>query len=66
MTRRRGLNPDGIAKLLRELFENESYSVNPDIYVAKDGTESIPHNSNVPGRFVTRNILRQAMVRQVS
>ncbi|GFT86805.1 uncharacterized protein TNCV_4163841 [Trichonephila clavipes] len=34
--------------------------VNPDIHVARDGTEWIPHNSNVPGRFATRNALRQS------
>ncbi|GFX18626.1 uncharacterized protein TNCV_3310871 [Trichonephila clavipes] len=34
--------------------------VNPVIYVARDGTECIPHNCNVPGRFATRNVLRQS------
>ncbi|GFU12037.1 uncharacterized protein TNCV_2095121 [Trichonephila clavipes] len=29
--------------------------VNPD----SDGTEWIPYNSNVPGRFANRNVLRQ-------
>ncbi|GFW18394.1 uncharacterized protein TNCV_1184221 [Trichonephila clavipes] len=36
--------------------------INPDIYASRDGTEWIPHNSNVPGRFVTRNVLRQRSV----
>ncbi|GFS95505.1 hypothetical protein TNCV_814551 [Trichonephila clavipes] len=27
--------------------------VNPDIYIARFGTEWIPHNSNVPGRSAT-------------
>ncbi|GFV24913.1 hypothetical protein TNCV_883791 [Trichonephila clavipes] len=31
----------------------DNISVNSDIYVAKDGIEGIPHNSNVPGRFAT-------------
>ncbi|GFV59509.1 uncharacterized protein TNCV_4791271 [Trichonephila clavipes] len=34
--------------------------VNPDIYIAKDGTEWILHNSNVPGRSPIRNVLRQS------
>ncbi|GFW19157.1 uncharacterized protein TNCV_254841 [Trichonephila clavipes] len=34
--------------------------VNTDIYIARDGTEWIPHNSNVLGRFVTRNVLQQS------
>ncbi|GFW43161.1 uncharacterized protein TNCV_1349251 [Trichonephila clavipes] len=38
----------------------DNISVNPDIYVARDGTKWIPHNSNVPDRFVTRNVLRQS------
>ncbi|GFW32462.1 uncharacterized protein TNCV_676211 [Trichonephila clavipes] len=33
---------------------------NPDIYVARDVTEWIPHNSNVPGRFATPNALQQS------
>ncbi|GFS59397.1 hypothetical protein TNCV_3725441 [Trichonephila clavipes] len=42
-----------------ETDEINTIPVTPEIYVAKDGTESIPHSSNVPGRFVTRNILLQ-------
>ncbi|GFW30262.1 hypothetical protein TNCV_3850331 [Trichonephila clavipes] len=38
--------------------------VNPDIYIAMDGTEWIPHNSNVPGKFATRNACDKAMVQQ--
>ncbi|GFX18359.1 uncharacterized protein TNCV_4306601 [Trichonephila clavipes] len=34
--------------------------VNPDKYIARDGTYWIPHNTNVPGRFVTRNVWRQS------
>ncbi|GFW92849.1 uncharacterized protein TNCV_1736421 [Trichonephila clavipes] len=34
--------------------------VNPDIYIARDDTEGIPHNSNAPGRFATRNVLQQS------
>ncbi|GFX18534.1 uncharacterized protein TNCV_3371071 [Trichonephila clavipes] len=91
MTCRKGIIPDEIANLLRELSENESDGgwlaliediirlsesdckgseesaeiinnilVNPDIYVAGNNTEWIPHNSNVPGRFETRNVLRQS------
>ncbi|GFU95081.1 uncharacterized protein TNCV_4138651 [Trichonephila clavipes] len=33
--------------------------VNPDIYVARDGTEGIPYNGNIPGEFVNRNVLQQ-------
>ncbi|GFX92124.1 uncharacterized protein TNCV_1740441 [Trichonephila clavipes] len=33
---------------------------NPDKYVARDCIEWIPHNGNVPGRFATRNVLRQS------
>ncbi|GFU79963.1 hypothetical protein TNCV_578431 [Trichonephila clavipes] len=34
--------------------------INPDIFVARDGTDWIPHNSNVPGKFATQNVLRQS------
>ncbi|GFU05446.1 hypothetical protein TNCV_3290931 [Trichonephila clavipes] len=34
--------------------------VNLDIYATSDGTESLPNNSNVCGRFATRNILLQS------
>ncbi|GFX18765.1 uncharacterized protein TNCV_3019231 [Trichonephila clavipes] len=34
--------------------------VNPDVYVARNGIEWVPQNSNVPGRFVTLNVLRQS------
>ncbi|GFV03748.1 uncharacterized protein TNCV_1876961 [Trichonephila clavipes] len=37
----------------------DNIPVNPDKYITKEGTEWIPHNSNVPGRFATRNVLRQ-------
>ncbi|GFV25499.1 uncharacterized protein TNCV_1147691 [Trichonephila clavipes] len=33
--------------------EIDNIPVNPDIYVARDGKEWIPHNGNVPGRFAT-------------
>ncbi|GFW63820.1 uncharacterized protein TNCV_3744251 [Trichonephila clavipes] len=36
----------------------DNIPVNSDIYVARDGTEWIQRNSYVPGRFVTRNVLR--------
>ncbi|GFT36191.1 hypothetical protein TNCV_4778271 [Trichonephila clavipes] len=48
---------------------NDNISVNPGVYVSRDGTEWIQHNGNVPGRFtigngfVTKqwtNILREA------
>ncbi|GFV94732.1 uncharacterized protein TNCV_3864551 [Trichonephila clavipes] len=38
----------------------DNIPVSPDIYVARDGTEWIPYNSNVPGRLATRNALRQS------
>ncbi|GFT28574.1 uncharacterized protein TNCV_429681 [Trichonephila clavipes] len=34
--------------------------VNPVTYIARDSTEWIPNNSNVPGRFAIRNVLRQS------
>ncbi|GFY06579.1 uncharacterized protein TNCV_3524351 [Trichonephila clavipes] len=37
----------------------DNIQVNPDIYVAREGEEWIAHNSNFPGRFTTRNVLRQ-------
>ncbi|GFX26265.1 hypothetical protein TNCV_948651 [Trichonephila clavipes] len=37
----------------------ENISVNPNVYVARDGVEWISHNSNVPGRLRTRNVLEQ-------
>ncbi|GFW28445.1 uncharacterized protein TNCV_4641101 [Trichonephila clavipes] len=40
--------------------EVNNIPVNPDIYVTRDGTECISHNSNVPGRFSTRSVLRQS------
>ncbi|GFY28235.1 hypothetical protein TNCV_4395691 [Trichonephila clavipes] len=76
MTHRNGLSPDEIANLLRELSENESgggpaakqradvidnIPVNSERYVATDGTDWIPHNSNVPGIFATRNVLQQSI-----
>ncbi|GFU60105.1 DUF4817 domain-containing protein [Trichonephila clavipes] len=36
----------------------DNIPVNTDTYFAKDRTEGIPHNSNVPGRLATRNVLR--------
>ncbi|GFW61314.1 uncharacterized protein TNCV_4136321 [Trichonephila clavipes] len=39
----------------------DNIPVNPDIlFTARDGTEWIPHNNNAPGRFETRNLLRQS------
>ncbi|GFV42149.1 uncharacterized protein TNCV_3163811 [Trichonephila clavipes] len=38
----------------------DNIPVNPDIFVAGDSPDSIQHNSNIPGRFVTRNVLRQS------
>ncbi|GFU28447.1 uncharacterized protein TNCV_1938351 [Trichonephila clavipes] len=38
----------------------DNIPVNPNIYVARDDTEGIPHNSNVPGRFATPNVLQQS------
>ncbi|GFX74957.1 uncharacterized protein TNCV_1845291 [Trichonephila clavipes] len=38
--------------------EIDNISVNTDIYVTRNGTEWIPHNSNVPGRFATPNVLQ--------
>ncbi|GFX33130.1 transposable element Tc3 transposase [Trichonephila clavipes] len=32
----------------------DNIPVNPDTYVSRDGTEWIPHNSNVSGRFATK------------
>ncbi|GFV29014.1 hypothetical protein TNCV_749691 [Trichonephila clavipes] len=32
----------------------DNIPLKPDIYVAKDDKECIPHNSNVPGRFATK------------
>ncbi|GFW72251.1 hypothetical protein TNCV_702881 [Trichonephila clavipes] len=32
----------------------DNIPVKPDIYVAKDGAEWIPHNSNAPSRFATK------------
>ncbi|GFV63602.1 uncharacterized protein TNCV_625971 [Trichonephila clavipes] len=37
----------------------DNIPVNLDIYVTRDGTEWIPHNSNVPGRFATRNVFEK-------
>ncbi|GFV02512.1 hypothetical protein TNCV_3438271 [Trichonephila clavipes] len=39
---------------------NDNIPVNPDIYVARDGTEWIPHTSNDSVRFANRNVLRQS------
>ncbi|GFY18895.1 transposable element Tcb2 transposase [Trichonephila clavipes] len=36
----------------------DNIPVNPNIYVTRDGTEWIPYNINVPGRFETRNVLQ--------
>ncbi|GFX76175.1 uncharacterized protein TNCV_2144791 [Trichonephila clavipes] len=45
----------------------DNIPVNPDIYVARDIIEWIPRNSNVPGRFVTRNeFCDNAVVQQAS
>ncbi|GFX82284.1 hypothetical protein TNCV_972961 [Trichonephila clavipes] len=59
MVCRKGLSPDENDNLLGEISDNEKDGVSPDVYIARDGTEWIPHNSNVPGRFVARNNLRQ-------
>ncbi|GFX52109.1 hypothetical protein TNCV_981461 [Trichonephila clavipes] len=32
----------------------DNIPVNPDIYVARDGTECVTPNRNVPGRFATK------------
>ncbi|GFU56498.1 uncharacterized protein TNCV_1137251 [Trichonephila clavipes] len=40
--------------------EIDNIPVNSDINVARDDTEWIPHNSNVPGRFAARNVLHQS------
>ncbi|GFX87409.1 uncharacterized protein TNCV_3369781 [Trichonephila clavipes] len=69
MARRKGLSPDFDEDIrLNESDCEESKEkniidyipVNPDRYIATDGTEGIPHNSNVPGRFATRNVLQQS------
>ncbi|GFV80973.1 hypothetical protein TNCV_2269571 [Trichonephila clavipes] len=59
MTLRKGLTPEEIANLLK-CSVTDNCPVNPNTYVARDGIEWIPHNSNVPGRFATRNVLRQS------
>ncbi|GFT16488.1 uncharacterized protein TNCV_281251 [Trichonephila clavipes] len=60
------LNSDEDARLSESDSEESEESadvidnipVNPAIYVARDATEWISHNSNVPGRFATRYVLR--------
>ncbi|GFS65805.1 uncharacterized protein TNCV_3854111 [Trichonephila clavipes] len=37
----------------------DNIPVNSGVYVASDDTIWVPHNSNVPGRFATRSVLRQ-------
>ncbi|GFV57732.1 uncharacterized protein TNCV_4463301 [Trichonephila clavipes] len=39
--------------------EINNNTANPDIYDARDGTEWIPHNNKVPGRFTKQDVLRQ-------
>ncbi|GFV75239.1 uncharacterized protein TNCV_295541 [Trichonephila clavipes] len=39
---------------------SDDIPVNPDMHVFRDGTEWIRHNSNVPGKFATRNVLPQS------
>ncbi|GFW98235.1 uncharacterized protein TNCV_331871 [Trichonephila clavipes] len=34
----------------------DNIPVYPDMYVARDGTEWIPHNNNVPSRFAIRTV----------
>ncbi|GFW69926.1 hypothetical protein TNCV_1403791 [Trichonephila clavipes] len=34
----------------------DNIPVNSDIHIARDGTDWIPHNSNVPGRFAPRTV----------
>ncbi|GFU89226.1 uncharacterized protein TNCV_2896741 [Trichonephila clavipes] len=36
--------------------------VHPDIYVARNDKEWIPHNSNISGKFATRNVLGRSSV----
>ncbi|GFW57936.1 uncharacterized protein TNCV_1418831 [Trichonephila clavipes] len=38
----------------------DNIPVNPDIYVARGGTEWILHNNNVPGSFATPKVLQQS------
>ncbi|GFT25605.1 hypothetical protein TNCV_1965251 [Trichonephila clavipes] len=73
MNLRKYLSPHEIANLFRELSENDldgdvidNIPVNPDTYIARDGTDWSPHNSKVPSRFVTRNFYDKALVHQTS
>ncbi|GFV05840.1 hypothetical protein TNCV_5035791 [Trichonephila clavipes] len=45
---------------LSEMYCKESDLVNPEIYFVRDGKEWVSHSSNIPGRFVIRNVLRQS------
>ncbi|GFT97856.1 uncharacterized protein TNCV_2167661 [Trichonephila clavipes] len=54
------LNESDCEESTESVEEIDNIPVNPDIHVARDGTECIPHNSNVPGNFATRNVLRQS------
>ncbi|GFT34336.1 hypothetical protein TNCV_3676761 [Trichonephila clavipes] len=40
--------------------EIDNIPVNFDVYVIRDGPKKIPQNSDVPGRFAARNVLRQS------
>ncbi|GFV30927.1 hypothetical protein TNCV_4013611 [Trichonephila clavipes] len=42
-----------------ELIEN--IPINSDKYITSDSTKLVPHNSNVPGRFATLNVLRRSI-----
>ncbi|GFT48257.1 hypothetical protein TNCV_4708301 [Trichonephila clavipes] len=73
MARRKGRSPvensDKDIILSERVYEESDESadvinnipVNPVIYVARDGTEWILYISNVSGRFVHRNVLRQSI-----
>ncbi|GFX93893.1 uncharacterized protein TNCV_3412561 [Trichonephila clavipes] len=40
--------------------EIDNVPVHSDIYAVRDSLKRILHNSNAPGRFATRNVLRQS------
>ncbi|GFS91932.1 uncharacterized protein TNCV_1931081 [Trichonephila clavipes] len=40
----------------------DNIPVNADIYVTRDDTDWIPHNSNVPGRFTPINVLQPSSI----
>ncbi|GFT04952.1 uncharacterized protein TNCV_4744891 [Trichonephila clavipes] len=53
-----GLNESDCGEPSESADVIDNIPVNPDVYVARDGTDRISHNNNVPRRFVTRNVLR--------